>query len=243
MAIFFVIGAKTIKPNRKTFMETTRKTSAKKSTTSIKKKIVAAYKESVLMTGHSPVSIYSFCKENGLEEEDFYSSFGSFQGLERRIWRDLMDTTISRLTQDKTFTGFSAREKVLALCYTLMEELLKDRSYVIFKLNTIGRLDIVPPFLRDFRERYSEFMASIISEGQESGEIAKRPYLDQRYPQLFWIHLVQFLQYWKDDDSPAFEKTDAYVEKSVRLAFDLIGKGALDSAMDFARFMLQSRFK
>ena len=154
-----------------------------------------------------------------------------------------MDATISRLTRDKAFRGFSAREKVLALFYTLMEELVKDRSYTVFQLNTLSKLDIVPAFLRDLRESYMGFMSSIISEGQESGEIAKRPYLDNRYPQLFWIYLLQFLQYWKDDDSLTFEKTDAYVEKSVRLGFDLIGRGALDSAVDFARFMLQSRFK
>lgn len=223
-------------------METTRKTS-RKATTSTREKIVAAYKKSVLSSGSPPVSVYSFCMENGLKEEDFYSNFGSFQGLERTIWKDLMDATISRLTRDKAFRGFSAREKVLALFYTLMEELVKDRSYTVFQLNTLSKLDIVPAFLRDFRESYMGFMSSIISEGQESGEVAKRPYLDNRYPQLFWIYLLQFLQYWKDDDSLTFEKTDAYVEKSVRLGFDLIGRGALDSAVDFARFMLQSRFK
>ena len=224
-------------------MEATRKTTRKKTTTSTREKIVVAYKKSVLLTGNPPVSVFSFCLDNGIKEGDFYSSFGSFQGLERAIWKDLMDATISRLTHDKAFGGFSAREKVLALYYTLMEELMRDRSYAVFKLNAIGRLDIVPSFLRDFKESYKGFMVSIISEGQESGEIAKRPYLDNRYPQLFWIYLVQFLQYWKEDDSLSFEKTDAYVEKSVRLAFDLIGRGALDSAVDFARFMLQSRLK
>lgn len=223
-------------------METTRKTS-RKTTTSTREKIVVAYKKSMLSSGNPPVSVYSFCMENGLKEEDFYSNFGSFQGLERTIWKDLMDATISRLTRDKAFRGFSAREKVLALFYTLMEELVKDRSYTVFQLKTLSKLDIVPAFLRDLRESYMGFMSSIISEGQESGEIAKRPYLDNRYPQLFWVYLLQFLQYWKDDDSLTFEKTDAYVEKSVRLGFDLIGRGALDSAVDFARFMLQSRFK
>src|SRR5690606_39045549 len=133
-----------------TSMETTRKTS-RKTTTSTREKIVAAFKKSVLSSGSPPVSVYSFCMENGLKEEDFYSNFGSFQGLERKIWKDLMDATISRLTRDKAFRGFSAREKVLALFYTLMEELVKDRSYTVFQLNTLSKLDIVPAFLRDFR--------------------------------------------------------------------------------------------
>ena len=51
------------------------------------------------------------------------------------------------------------------------------------------------------------------------------------------------LLFWKDDESPGFEKTDAAVEKSVNLAFDLIGKGAVDSFIDFAKFLYQSKSK
>src|SRR5690606_21981348 len=159
------------------------------------------------------------------------------------IWKEMMDVTVSRLSRDKAFATFSAREKILALCYTLLEELLKERSFVVYQLGSVSRLDIVPPFLRDLKEVYKGFVTTIVSEGQESGEIARRPYLDDRYPQFFWLHLMSLLHYWKDDDSASFEKTDAYVEKSVRLAFDLIGKGALDSAVDFARFMFQSGMK
>jgi hypothetical protein len=48
-----------------------------------------------------------------------------------------------------------------------------------------------------------------------------------RYPQLFWLHLGFILLFWKEDNSPAFENTDAAVEKSVNLAFDLIGNSLL----------------
>ena len=37
-----------------------------------------------------------------------------------------------------------------------------------------------------------------------------------------------------------FEKTDEAVEKVVNLSFDLIGKGAVDSMLDFAKFMYQN---
>lgn len=224
-------------------MEATRKTTRKKGATSARQSVAEAYKKCIRSTGKAPVSVYSFCTDAGITEDEFYATFGSFQGLERAIWKELMQTTTGRLSGDKAFASFSAHEKILALCYTLLEELLKERSYVVWQLGTVSRLDIVPPFLRDFRQLYHEFVATVVEEGQASGEIARRAYLDNRYPQLFWLHLVLLVQYWKDDDSPSFEKTDAYVEKSVKLAFDLIGRGALDSAVDFARFMLQSRFK
>jgi hypothetical protein len=67
--------------------------------------------------------------------------------------------------------------------------------------------------------------------------------LDKRYPQLFWIHMGFMLIFWKDDGSPGFESTDAAIEKSVNLAFDLIGKGAVDTAIDFAKFLYQNKMK
>jgi hypothetical protein len=43
------------------------------------------------------------------------------------------------------------------------------------------------------------------------------------------------------DDSKGFERTDAFVEKSAAVAFDLIRTQALDSAVDLARFLLPRR--
>jgi hypothetical protein len=57
------------------------------------------------------------------------------------------------------------------------------------------------------------------------------------------MQLAFLLMFWRDDNSPAFEQTDAAIEKSVNLAFDLIGKGAIDSMLDFAKFLYQSKMK
>jgi hypothetical protein len=144
---------------------------------------------------------------------------------------------------DKSFGAFSTQEKVLAFYFTLLEVFKSNRSFIVLQLRQHRKLEIIPGFLKAFRNRYEEFMSTILNEGLKSGEIAKRPFFDKRYPQLFWTHFVLLLLYWRDDESAAFEKTDAYVEKSVRLAFDLIGNGVIDSALDFARFIYQSKVK
>ena len=82
-----------------------------------------------------------------------------------------------------------------------------------------------------------------MNAGKGNGEIATRPVLDKRYPQLFWLHLGFILIFWKEDSSAGFEKTDAAIEKSVNLAFDLIGKGAVDTAIDFGKFLYQNKIK
>jgi hypothetical protein len=222
-------------------METARKSTTRKAATSARKKIVRAYRDVMLKTGKPPVSVYSFCLELGIGEEEFYNEFGSFAGIEREFWKEIMNATIRRLNADKAFQGFSAREKMLALCYTLLEELTRERSFILVQLDRAGKLDVTPPFLRDFRAAYLNFTDTILKEGQDTGEIARRPYLERGYSRLFLLHLVSLIMFWKSDDSPAFSRTDAFVEKSVHLAFDLIGKGVVDSAVDLARFMFQSR--
>jgi hypothetical protein len=83
----------------------------------------------------------------------------------------------------------------------------------------------------------------VLNTGKASGEVARRPYLDSRYPEMFWLHMAFLLVFWKDDNSAAFEQTDAAIEKTVNLAFDLIGKGAVDSVIDLAKFLYQAKVK
>ena len=49
------------------------------------------------------------------------------------------------------------------------------------------------------------------------------------------------LDFWVKDKSKGFEQTDAMIEKSVNTSFDLIASSALDTVLDFAKFMYQNR--
>ena len=224
-------------------METARKTTKKRSSGPAPDKIIAAYKEYLLTQGARPASVYKFCLDLGIREEEFYAHYGSFEGLDRSIWKQFIEQTVSTLENDKAFPEFSAREKVLALYYTLLEVLKANRSFALLQLNENKNPAVVPGFLKDFKARFEDTVSQILNEAQKNGEVAVRPYLDKRYPKFFWLHLGLLLTYWKNDDSAGFEHTDAYVEKSVRLAFDMMGKGVLDSAIDFAKFIYQSKVK
>jgi AcrR family transcriptional regulator len=206
-------------------------------------KIKAAYIESVLENGKQPASVYKFCIDYNLKEDAFYSQFGSFEALDKEIWKGYMTRTITSLHGDKSFEAFNAREKMLALYFTLAEVLKANRSFILLQLDNYKKPELVPNFLKEFKSEFEEFVSTILTEGKSKGEVAARPYLDKRYPQLFWVHLSFFLLFWKDDDSKGFEKSDAFIEKSVNLAFDLIGKGAFDTAIDFVKFLYQSKMK
>lgn len=224
-------------------METTRKTARKTGSKASEEKIRSAYQEYLLTHGKRPVSIYKFCLDLGIKEEDFYLHFGSFDGLEKNIWNHFIEKTLNRLKGDTAYPGFSAREKVLAFYYTLFEELKSNRSYILLQLASVNRLELIPEYIKTFRSTFKEYIGSTLQEGKGNGEIAERPYLDSRYPELFWLNFGFVLLFWKNDDSPGFEKTDAAIEKSINLAFDLISRGAVDSMIDFGKFLYQNKVR
>lgn len=225
-------------------METSAKKSKNKAAlVAPETRILLAYMDHMLLNGKRPSSVFKFCLDLGIKEDEFYSYYGSFDGVERQIWKSFIDKTLLRLNADESYQTFSSREKVLAFYYTFFEELKGVRSYVLLQLENYKKLELTPGFLKEFRRSFEAYLDLVLSSGKDAGEVAKRPYLDDRYPQLFWLHLGFLLNFWKDDDSQAFEKTDAAIEKSVNLAFDLIGRGAVDSVIDFAKFLYQTKVK
>lgn len=206
-------------------------------------KIRVAYVEYLLTNGKQPPSVYKFCLDLGIKEEAFYNDFGSFDAIDKNVWTSFIAKTTTVLRSDKAFATFTSREKILSFYYALLEQLKNNRSFVLQQIGTFRKpeLSLTPSYLKGFKQAFEEFVTSALDLGKTNGEISTRPYLEKMYPQLFWMHFGFILLYWRDDASAGFENTDAAVEKSVNLAFDLIGKGAIDSAFDFAKFLYQSK--
>ncbi len=215
---------------------TKRKSNSKSSAT----KVMQSYKEYLLNEGKAPASVFSFCKKIGLKEDEFYECFGSFEAIEKSVWTGYLDKVKTNLTMDADYGKFTSREKVLAFYFSLAEVLKGDRSFILFQLKGWKNTAVLPSFLKGFHASFEEWATGVISEGKGSGEIAKRPYIDQRYQHVLWLHFLFILRFWANDDSAGFEKTDAAIEKSLNLAFDLIGKGIIDNAIDFGKFLYQN---
>ncbi|MFN7703390.1 MAG: TetR family transcriptional regulator C-terminal domain-containing protein [Chryseotalea sp.] len=210
-----------------------------KATGSTRTQIQEAYINFVLTEGKDPVSVYKFCVDNQWTEAEFYEHFSSIETIASSIWEDWLTTTITQLKADEQFSSFTVREKLLTFYFAFGEKLKLHRSYALL---TIKQNMGTPPRMatsNKAKKVFTNWLTEIIADGIVRDEIAKRPILDKRYPDLFWAHFLFFLQFWKKDDSKNFERTDVFTEKSVNLAFDLISKGAVDSAFDFAKFIFQ----
>lgn len=217
----------------KTTAKTTKKTVSKAA-------LQKAFITHLLTHGEQPKSIFDFALKQKTTEGDFYKHFNSFKSLERSLWADWFDQTVQTLEKDEAYNNYSVREKILALYFTWFEMLLANRSYVIYRLEKMSKKDLNPYFLFTLKEHFNDFLSGLIAEGKDSHEIAERPFSNQ-YEKAFWLHFLFLNKFWSEDESERFEKTDAAVEKSVNVALDLVGKGALDSILDFGKFLFQNR--
>ncbi len=207
----------------------------------MKKKILNSFLDYYLEHGKHPGSVFKFAKDLGIKEQDFYQYFGSFRGIEKSIWKDLMSNTIESIHKDKAYNQYAIREKLLAFYYTHLEHLSQQRSFILLSSKDVKLNTGEPYFLKEYRQIFFDFVRGLIDAGLESGEIANRKYISDHYEKGFWLQLLFILQFWIKDDSASFEQTDAAIEKAVNLSFDLIGKGPIESMVDFAKFIYQNR--
>ena len=207
-----------------------------------RKLILEGFVNHVLEHGSEPASVFKFAKELKMKEEEFYTYFTSFDSIKSSIWVSIYDQTLESIESQEVFKEYSAREKFLGFLFTWIEELKKNRSYLLSLYGDKTKsLKQLPSDTKEFKEKFKDFAGEIILEGKETQEIASRPFITEKYDEALWLQLAFVFRFWLDDRSPRFEKTDAAIEKSVNLAFDLMGKSALDTFVDFAKFLYQNK--
>ncbi len=217
-------------------------TTKKEKATVSPERIKEAFMEFVLLEGRLPTSVFAFVRQLGIDEVSFYQHFNSFQILERAIWADWLRETLDMLQKDEQYAIYSSREKLLAFYFSWVQQLLANRSYVLLKFGHLDRKELNPTFLMDLRVNFENFIDELIMQGKETGEVADRPApLTGQYKKAFWLHFLFIVRHWSLDETKDFEKTDVAIEKSVNLAYDLIGRGPLESILDFGKFLYQNQ--
>jgi hypothetical protein len=92
-----------------------------------------------------------------------------------------------------------------------------------------------------FKDAFFDYARDLLAEGRESKEVEPRAFITDRYPNALWRQTLFLLNFWVNDVSKNFEKTDTAIEKAVNTSFDLIGRSPLDTLFDFAKFIYQNR--
>lgn len=206
----------------------------------MKSKLISDYIAFTLEHNEAPKSVYLFAKHIGITEKEFYDYFSSTASIEMEIYREIFDTTFDACASSEVWGSYSAREKALSVFYAFIESLKANRSFFNYLHDRdFKKLPKWPAYLTTLHESFQSKFGDIISSGMDTQEISSRKFIDEKYVDGLWLNLLFVLKFWIEDHSERFEKTDAAIEKSVNLAFDLMSKSAIDTALDFTKFLFQ----
>lgn len=200
-----------------------------------------AYIDYLITHGQRPPSVASFVEslEAGQRPEDFFETYASFSQLEAQLFLETFEGTRNQLLQDDIYQAYNPREKLLAVFFTLLEELAPRRAFwqAVFQAEPFWTC---LSFTEETKPSFEALMQVIIEEGQEVGIVASRN-LSDWYPPSLWNALRYVIYTWLRDDTENLEHTDAAVEKTVNFAFDVMEPNLLDSGFDLLKFMIQGK--
>ena len=223
-----------------------KKTASKKPTRKKgidKTTVMAAYMNYVLNHDKTPNSVFKFCVDESISEQDFYSLFGSLEAVRKSIWNTFHINTLEVINNDKSYASYTNREKMLTYYYTFFEVLKLNRSYVLFTLQDHSNQNMLKSLeqLKGIRKHIKAFASELIEESNENKQLKITKHNTTIFSEGAWVQFLFILKYWMDDESAGFEKTDVIIEKSVNTVFDVFETTPLESVIDLGKFLWKEK--
>lgn len=208
-----------------------------------KDKIVSMYMNYTLEHNKKPTSVYQFAKLNGFTEPEFYSFFGTLDSFEKEIFALFFDNTISLLEKDEAYQNYDMKSKLLSFYFTFFELLTANRSYVTTSLNQHKNVMLNLMILSELRKKFKNYIAEITTDDYRIQQEKLQQYQEKVTTESFWFQFMLTLKFWMEDASANFEKTDIYIEKSVKVSFDLMNIAPINSIIDFGKFIFKEKIQ
>lgn len=206
-----------------------------------KDSVVSLYMNYVLENQKQPKSVYHFAKENDFEEASFYSFFGNFERLEKEIFQLFFTNTLNLLQANEAYLGYEMKDKMLSFYFTFFEILSANRSYVVqaLKSNPNPLKNLVQLTL--LRESFKEYTKDILTDDYRVEQEKLQGFQEKAIQESAWLQLMFTIKFWLDDASPAFEKTDILIEKSVNTTFELMRIAPFNQLLDLGKFIFKEK--
>ena len=205
-------------------------------------KIIDLYMSALLTDENIPKTVYAFAHTNNFEENDFYKYFSNFEVLEKHIFSLFCENTLALLVENEDYTNYAPKDKLLSFYFTFFEMLNANRSYVYLKLaQNKNKLEALK-LLSKLRSTFLKYIESEIYTHSVDLKNKTLNSLNKKGTnETAWAQLLFTIQFWLEDTSPNFEKTDIFIEKSVQVSFDLKEIKPLESVLDFAKFLWKEK--
>lgn len=206
-------------------------------------RITELFMQYCLENNRKPESVYLFCKQNGIVEKDFYKHFSSIDAVEKTVFVSFHKLAVQLIDHSGEVGALGFRDQLLTYYYTYFEILTANRSFVIFSLQeSRNRLNGLMK-LKEFRTHFKEFISKISTGYLKIQNERIRKAQQDALEEGAWIQFLVTLKFWLDDESIGFEKTDLFIEKSIRATFDLIDTSPLESVIDFGKFLIKEKLR
>lgn len=202
--------------------------------------IIEWYMEIVSANG-KPISEDFFIENFKINESDFYKHFSNFEEIDRAIFGIFAKETINLLNESDEFYTYSPQDKLLSFYYTFFELLTANRAYTLAIFKEVKSNFTKLSILKDLRKSFNEFINQINIEKLDFKNQSINTIQDNTIATGYWIQFLFLLNFWIKDTSDNFEKTDALIEKIVKVSFDIQQVQAIKSVVDLAKFLWKEK--
>jgi hypothetical protein len=203
--------------------------------------ILGAYMKYVLEHGEHPKSIYAFAQILDINETHIYDNYGSFEAIEKSIFKTFYDNTISLLDKNLEYQTFDTKNRLLSFYYTFFEVLKANRSYVVYALaNKKNKLKVLST-LSSLKKAFLGYIEDIDIDTLDLADANMGKLKNRGIAELAWGQLLFTLKFWLEDDSTGFEKTDIFIEKSITTGFAMLDTTILKSVFDLGKFLIKEK--
>jgi hypothetical protein len=212
-----------------------------KKTAISQEKILSEYNNFILEKNEKPKSVYQFTKEIKIEEAQFYEFFSSFESLEKQYMQIFFNKSFEVLCKSEVFEKYDSKTKLLSLYFTFFENLTQNRSLVHYLLENNKNPINVAQKLQNVKQDFTLFFNELNIQPIDFRNETANKYEKETVLNIAWSHFLATMNFWLNDTSPSFEKTDLFIEKSVTASFDLLEITPLKSIIDFGKFLWKEK--
>jgi hypothetical protein len=214
----------------------------KKIKTPTKSDIITKYTDYCLMNGSRPATVYKFAKDNGFEEADFYTFFNSFETLEHQYFTEMFTYTLEMLEQSSNYAEYDGTQKLSAFYFTFFELATANRSFIMYLMDDDNSSLRSLLKLKELRKKFTAYAAEVLDKPFETQNERADKAQSNALREAAWLQFLSVFKFWMKDTSPGFEKTDVFIEKSVKASSDLVYNTPLQSLFDLGKFLWKEKF-
>ena len=207
-------------------------------------KVLSDYGNYLLIHGERPKNIFVFAKENHFDEKEFYQFFSSFEHLEKEILKHFFQKSLELSLEIEGYEDMSTKERLLNLYFIFFENLTMNRSLVLMilgkkNLSTVQKL-------HELKSEHQKFIKTLDFNDLEILEKAKdsiKNFNEKSREEALWLHFLSIIEFWQKDESPSFEKTDLFIEKTIDTGFEFLNNEPLKKIIDLGKFLWKEKFQ